>query len=218
VAELELPGAARCVIVGGGVGGTSIAYHLVELGWDGVMLLERDELASGSTFHSAALVGQLRGYISLTRMMMCSVELYRTIPGWVECGGIRLASSRERMEELRRQAGSAKAFGLSLELISAQEAQELFPLMSTEGVIGAALLPSDGYINPAQLTRELAERARAGGARILTSARVTGIESERGRVRRVRTERGDVECEVVVIAAGMFSAELGRLAGVRIPV
>jgi 4-methylaminobutanoate oxidase (formaldehyde-forming) len=206
------------VIVGGGVGGTSIAHHLTQLGWDDVVLVERNQLTSGSTFHSAGLVGQLRGSVSLTKMMMYSVELYRTIPGWVECGGIRLASSEERMEELRRQAGWAKTFGLPLELISAEEAQELFPLMSTDGVLGAALLPTDGYLDPSQLTFELAERAREGGARIFTSTRVTGIECDAGRVRRVRTERGDIDCEVAVIAAGMFSAEVGRLAGLRIPV
>jgi 4-methylaminobutanoate oxidase (formaldehyde-forming) len=165
------------VIVGGGVGGTSIAHHLAQLGWDDVVLLERNQLTSGSTFHSAGLVGQLRGSVSLTKMMMYSVELYRTIPGWVECGGIRLASSDERMEELRRQAGWAKTFGLPLELISAAEAQDLFPLMSTDGVLGAALLPTDGYLDPSQLTFELAERARQGGARIFTSTRVVGIES-----------------------------------------
>ncbi|MGH2938749.1 MAG: GcvT family protein [Solirubrobacterales bacterium] len=220
----ELPDSARCVIVGGGVGGTSLAYHLAELGWDDVVLLERNQLTSGSTFHSAGLVGQLRGSVSLTKMMMHSVDLYRRIgkdsdfdPGWTECGGIRLASTEERMEELRRQAGWAKTFGLPLELISAEEARELFPLMSTEGVLGAAWLPTDGYIDPSQLTYALADGARRGGCRIFTDTRVTGIEVKDGRVRGVRTEKGDIAAEVVVDAGGMFAAEIGRLAGVRVP-
>ncbi len=221
----DLPSGARCVIVGGGVGGTSIAYHLAELGWHDVVLLERNQLTSGSTFHSAGLVGQLRGSVSLTRMMMYSVELYRRLsaesefdPGWTECGGIRLASSPERLEELRRQAGWAKTFGLPLELISAAEAHDRFPLMSTDGVLGAAWLPTDGYLDPSQLTFALADGARRGGCRIFTGTRVTAIESQGGRVTRVVTERGAIEAETVVIAAGMFSAEVGRMAGVRVPV
>jgi 4-methylaminobutanoate oxidase (formaldehyde-forming) len=220
----ELPSAARCVIVGGGVGGTSLAYHLARLGWEDVVLLERSQLTSGSTFHSAGLVGQLRGSVSLTKMMMHSVDLYRRLgeesefdPGWVECGGIRLASSEARMEELRRQAGWAKTFGLPLELISAEEAKELFPLMSTEGVLGAAWLPTDGYLDPSQLTYALADGARRGGCRIFTSTRVTGIDVREGRVRGVRTDRGDVEAEIVVDAGGMYAAEIARMAGVRVP-
>jgi 4-methylaminobutanoate oxidase (formaldehyde-forming) len=211
-------------VIGGGVGGTSLAYHLAQLGWEDVILLERSQLTSGSTFHSAGLVGQLRGSVSLTKMMMHSVELYRRLadesefdPGWVECGGIRLASSEERMEELRRQAGWAKTFGLPLELISAGEAQEMFPLMSAEGVLGGAWLPTDGYIDPAQLTYALADGARRGGCRVFTETRVTGIEVRDGRVRGVRTDRGDVEAEVVANAGGMYAAEIGRLAGVRVP-
>jgi 4-methylaminobutanoate oxidase (formaldehyde-forming) len=220
----ELPRSARCVIVGGGVGGTSLAYHLAKLGWEDVVLLERSQLTSGSTFHSAGLVGQLRGSVSLTKMMMHSVDLYRRLkdesefdPGWVECGGIRLASSEARLEELRRQAGWAKTFGLPLELISAEEAKELFPLMSTEGVLGAAWLPTDGYLDPSQLTYALADGARRGGCRIFTSTRVTGIDVRDGRVRGVRTDGGEIEAEVVVDAGGMFAAEIGRMAGVRVP-
>jgi 4-methylaminobutanoate oxidase (formaldehyde-forming) len=213
------------VIIGGGVGGVSIAYHLAELGYEDVVLVDRSELTSGSTFHSAGLVGQLRGSVSLTKMMMHSVDLYRRLkeesefdPGWVECGGIRLASSEERMEELRRQAGWAKTFGLPLELISAEEAKKRFPLMSTDGVLGAAWLPTDGYLDPAQLTYALADGARRGGCQVFQSTRVTGIESSGGRVRRVVTDKGEIEAEVVVIASGMYAAEIGRLAGVRIPV
>src|SRR6187397_302084 len=145
---------ARAVVIGGGVGGCSILYWLARLGWDDAVLVERADLTSGSTFHSAGLVGQLRSSVSLTKMMMYSVELYRKLgggefdPGWTECGGIRLASSRERWEETRRQAGWAKTFGLPLELISAAEAAEKFPLMVTEGVLGASWLPTDGYLDP----------------------------------------------------------------------
>jgi glycine cleavage system aminomethyltransferase T/glycine/D-amino acid oxidase-like deaminating enzyme len=216
---------ARVVVIGGGVGGCAIVYWLTRLGWDDVVLVERADLTSGSTFHSAGLVGQLRGSLSLTRMMMSSVELYRSLgdevgleTGWHEVGSLRLASSRERMEEIARQAGWAKTFGLPLELISAEEAQRLFPPMSTDGVLGAAYLPTDGYIDPSQLTFALAEGARRRGAEIATNTRVTGIELHRNRVRTVETDKGPIETENVVDAGGMFAAEIGTLAGVVVPV
>ena len=216
---------ARVVVIGGGVGGASILYWLARLGWKDAVLCERADLTSGSTFHSAGLVGQLRGSLSLTRMMMNSVELYRSLAdevgletGWHEVGSLRLASSQERMEELSRQAGWAKTFGLPLELVSAAEAQRLFPPMSTEGVLGAAYLPTDGYIDPSQLTYALAEGARKRGAEISTNTRVTAIDVERGRVRGVQTDKGPIETEVVVNAGGMFAGEIGALAGVTVPV
>ncbi|MFG1970694.1 FAD-dependent oxidoreductase [Nonomuraea fuscirosea] len=210
---------ARIVIIGGGVGGASVAYHLTQLGERDVVLLERDELTSGSTFHSAGLVGQLRADPTLTRMNQYSVELYRTLDaGWTECGGIKLASTPERMEEIRRQIGWARTFGLPLEEISVAEAVELFPLMDPEGVVGAAYLPTDGQIDPSQLCYALATRAREGGARLRTRTRVLGVRTAGGRVTGVRTDQGDIDCEIVVNCGGMFAAEIGRMAGVRVPI
>ncbi|MBU6337108.1 MAG: FAD-dependent oxidoreductase [Acidobacteria bacterium] len=221
----ELPDRARVVIIGGGVGGASIAYHLAGLGEKEVVLLDRNELTSGSTFHSAGLVGQLRSSVTLTEMMMYSVELYRRLeeeselkPGWVECGGIRLACTPEREQEILRQVAWAKTFGLPLELITPQEAQELFPLMVTDNVRLGSYLATDGYLDPSQLTYSLADGARAGGVQIFTHTRVEGIDVEKGAVRRVRTEWGDIEADVVVNAGGMFAAEIGRMAGVRVPI
>ena len=225
-----LPGRARIVIVGGGVGGASLAYHLAERGERDVLLLERSELTSGSTFHSAGLVGQLRSDPALTRMNVYSAELYRKLeagggehaPGWVESGSLRLASSPERLEEIRRQAGWAARSGLPLELISAEAARELFPLMSVDGVLGAAYTPTDGHVDPSRLCYALAALARANGVTIAQRTRVVAINTDKGQVTGVRTDRGGVEqtveCEIVVDCGGMFAAEIGRLAGVRIPV
>ena len=223
----DLPAAASVVIIGGGVGGTSIAYHLAKRGASDVVLLERSELTSGSTFHSAGLVGQLRGSVTLTRMMMYSAELYRTLatdpetdPGWVECGGIRLASTPERLEELERQVGWAETFGLALDRISPDEAQEKFPLMSTDRVLGATYLATDGYLDPSQLAYSLAKGARGGGVAIHENTRVVGVDQVRRDDGRflVRTDRGDVVAEQVVDAGGMFAPEIARMVGVRVPI
>jgi glycine cleavage system aminomethyltransferase T/glycine/D-amino acid oxidase-like deaminating enzyme len=218
-----LPAAAAVVVIGGGVGGASVAYHLAERGLTDVVLVDRAELTSGSTFHSAGLVGQLRADPTLTRMNMYSVELYRRLqqtelpPGWVECGGIRLASSPQRMEEIRRQISWATAFGLPLEEISTAEAHALFPLMDPTGVVGAAMLASDGYVDPSQLCHSLAGLARRAGVQIHPHTRVTAIDAERGRVARVHTDQGTIACEVVVNCGGMFAAEIARMLDVRIP-
>ncbi|HEY5436338.1 MAG TPA: FAD-dependent oxidoreductase [Candidatus Limnocylindrales bacterium] len=219
---------ARAVIIGGGVGGTSIAYHLAELGWTDIVLLDRAELTSGSTFHSAGLVGQLRGSVTLTRMMMYGVELYRRLaaetgvdPSWREVGSLRLASTTARYEELQRQAGWAKTFGLPLDLITAKEAQDRFPLMTTDGVLGAVWLPTDGWLDPSNLAFALAAGARKRGVRILQHHRVVGIGVRDGRVTGVDVEHGGeritIGADVVVNAGGMFAAEIGRLAGINVP-
>ena len=220
---------AQAVIIGGGVGGTSIAYHLAERGWRDILLVDRAELTSGSTFHSAGLVGQLRSSVSLTRMMMDSVDLYRrlkdetgTDPAWHEVGSLRLASTPARMEELTRQAGWAKTFGLPLELIGPAEAQALFPLMSPEGVRGAVYLPTDGWLDPSGLALAMAAGARSRGARIETGTRVVAIDSRAGRVTGVQVEkageRRTIRADIVVNAGGMFAPEIGRLVGVNVPI
>jgi 4-methylaminobutanoate oxidase (formaldehyde-forming) len=217
---------ARAVIIGGGVGGTSIAYHLAHLGWTEVMLLDRAELTSGSTFHSAGLVGQLRSSVTLTKMMMYGTELYRRLhhetgydPGWREVGSLRLASSRARMEELARQTGWAQTFGLPLELVSTADAHRLFHgLFDPAGVLGAVFLPTDGQLNPSGLALALADGARRRGVGIHTHTRVTGIGVVNGRVSHVDTDQGRIDCEVVVNAGGIYAHQLGNLARINVPV
>src|SRR3954452_11151359 len=219
------PERARAVVVGGGVLGCSCLYHLAKLGWTDSVLVEQFQLTHGSTWHSAGLVGQLRSSISLTRMMQYSVGLYAELkeltgndPGWHQLGGLRLASSEPRLEEIRRQAAWAKTFGLPMEIVSAEEAQERFPPMSTDGVLAAAFIPGDGYLDPSQLTFSLADAARRLGAQIETRVRVTGITTKDGRVTGIETDQGAIECEVVVNAAGMYAPQVARLAGVDLPI
>ena len=216
---------ARAVVIGGGVGGCSILYHLTRMGWTDVVLVEQFQLTHGSTWHSAGLVGQLRSTVSLTKMMQYSVGLYADLreetgkdPGWHELGGLRLASSTERLEEIQRQAGWAKSFGLPIEIVSAAEAQERFPPMSTDGVLAAAFLPHDGYLDPSQLTFALADGARTRGAEIEQRTRVLEIRTRNGRVHEVVTDRGSIRTDVVVCAAGMYTPQVARMVGVTVPI
>jgi glycine cleavage system T protein len=216
---------ARAVVIGGGVGGCSILYHLAKMGWDDVVLVEQYGLTHGSTWHSAGLVGQLRSTVSLTKMMQYSVGLYADLaketgkdPGWHELGGLRLASSQARYEEIQRQAGWAKSFGLPIEIVSAKEAQEMFPLMSTEGVLAAAFLPRDGYLDPSQLTFALADGARLRGAEIEQRTKVLDITLRNGRVHEVVTDKGTIRTDVVVCAGGMYAPQIARLVGVNVPI
>ena len=221
----QFPDRASIVIIGGGVGGASIAYHLALRGETDVILIERSELTSGSTFHSAGLVGQLRGSVSLTSMMMYSVELYRhlskdpeTDPGWIECGGIRLACTPEREQELKRQVGWATTFGLPLEEISPERAKDLFPLMSSENVKAATYLPTDGYLDPSLLCTSLAKEARRMGVKIFLQTRVTGINTKNNHVVSVTTDKGTIKTEKVVAACGLYTIEVARMINIRVPI
>jgi len=221
----ELPSHAQVVIIGGGVGGCSIAYHLTLMGWKDVVVLERHELTSGSTWHSAGLVGQMRSDANLTRMMHYSTDLYKRLkdetgqdPAWREVGGLRLASSAERLEEIKRLVGMAGSFGVPMELVSAKEALDMFPLMNIDGVVGAAYTPNDGMIDPTMLTNALAAGAKSRGARIFQDTNVEGINLKNGRVHEVVTDQGTIQIEVVVNAAGQWGKEVARMVGLNLPV
>ena len=200
-----LPARARVVIIGGGVVGCSVAYHLTRLGWKDVVVLERKTLTGGSTFHAAGLVGQLRSSASITQLLKYSVELYSKLEaetgqatGWKANGGLRLACNHERLAEIKRQATTAHSFGLEMHLLSPGEAKELWPLMDVSDVIGAAFLPTDGQASPSDLCQALAKGAKMEGAKIIEGCRVTGFDIRDGRVAGVQTDLGNIECEVAV--------------------
>ena len=214
----------KTVVIGGGAIGCSIAYHLAKAGERDVLVLEKAQLTHGSTWHAAGLVGQLRSKRNLTRLMQNSVALYRGLEretgqaiDWHEVGSVRLASSRERWSELKRAATTARGFGFEMALISPREAQEKFPFITLDGIVGAAWVPSDGYVDPSSLAQALAKGARAGGVRIQQDTLVTGAEAKGRRIARLLTSKGPIDCETVVIAAGIWSREVGKLMGVRIP-
>jgi glycine cleavage system aminomethyltransferase T/glycine/D-amino acid oxidase-like deaminating enzyme len=219
-----LPARARVVVIGGGVIGTSVAYHLAGLGWADVLLLEQGQLSCGTTWHAAGLVGQLRASESVTRLVQYSCELYRGLEGetglsagYKQCGGVTVARTADRMIQLRRTAAAATAYGLDCELIGPRQAAELYPVMRSSDLAGALWLPGDGTANPTDLTYALARGARLRGARICERCRVTGIMTAGGAVTGVRTGEGDVEAEVVVNCAGQWAKKVGAMGGVNVP-
>ncbi len=215
---------AEHLIVGGGIIGCSIAYHLTAMGARDVVILEKADLTHGATWHAAGLVGQLRSSRNTTRMLKMSVKLYDRLEeetgqavDWKKVGSLRLASSPERVREVEQLATMAKSFGLDMEIISASEAQKLFPLMTTEGVLCAAYLPTDGQIDPSSVTQALAKGARDRGAKIVRDVRVEDVKSDGRQVTEVVTTDGTWTCDTFINASGMWSRELGRLSNIRIP-
>ncbi|HEX9041370.1 MAG TPA: FAD-dependent oxidoreductase [Trebonia sp.] len=219
-----LPSQARAVVIGGGVIGTSVAYHLAKLGWTDLVLVEQGQLSSGTTWHAAGLVGQLRATQGGTRLVQYSTELYRELEretglatGFKRCGGVTVARTEARMTQLRRTAATAAAFGLECELLTAAQAADRYPVMRTDDLAGAIWLPGDGKANPVDLTASLARGARQRGARIFERTRVLGVSVREGRVTGVRTDAGDIAAEVVVNCAGQWAKQVGALAGVNVP-
>ena len=219
-----LPSHARTVVIGGGIVGCSTAYHLAKLGWTDTVLLEKHKLTSGSTFHAAGLVGQLRTSANITQLLGNSVELYKTLEaetgqatGWKMNGGLRLACNQERWTEVKRQATTAKSFGLEMHLLTPQEAQALWPLMEVDDVVGAAFLPTDGQANPSDITMALARGARMYGATICEDTEVLGIEVDGGVIKAVLTDQGRIDCEKVVVCGGQWTRALCSTVGVNVP-
>ena len=216
---------ARVVVIGGGIAGCSTLYHLTREGWTDVVLVERDELTSGTTWHSAAQVRALRSTRSLTDLIRYSISLYGRLEaetgqatGWINKGSLSIATSQDRLVHIRRQEAIARLYDVRAESISAGEAQERWPLMNAEDVLGAVWSPDDGRVSPSDLCAALVKGAKARGARIFEDTAVLGILTEGGRVRGVETAAGTIHCDAVAICAGLWSRKVAAMAGAAVPV
>jgi len=210
----QLPSRARAVVIGGGITGTSVAYHLAQAGWRDTVLLEKADLTSGSTCHAAGLVTQFNPSPTMMRFRRYSIELYRRLGIFEMVGSLRFASSREQLMEQQRGASRARAIGLDVEIVSPEQAAQLMPAISTDSLFGAVWVPGDGALDPHTATFALAKAARDLGVTVLTGTRVIGMElSGRGAVQAVRTESGRIEAEVVVIACGIWAPQVAAMAG-----
>lgn len=218
-----LPSQAEIVVIGGGVLGTSIAFHLAKAGAKDVLLIEKNELTHGSTWHAAGMVGQLRSSRNLSRLMQESVRVYDALeaetglsPGWRRTGSLRLVAGEERLLEAKRSVTTAKSVGLEAAIISPQEILKLFPIAETKDLTGALYVPGDGVADPTSLTLALAAGARKHGVKIVQHVSVIGFEKTGRRINTIRTTEGDITCRIVVNAAGVWARELGKLMGVNL--
>ncbi|MEM5316445.1 FAD-dependent oxidoreductase [Paraburkholderia sp. JHI869] len=228
-----VPAHARVVIVGGGIVGCSVAYHLAKLGWSDIVLLEQGVLSCGTTWHAAGLVGQLRSQHSMTKLIRYSTALYAELEaetglatGWKQCGSLSVARTQERMTQLKRTAASAHAYGVTCDVIGPREAGELWPVMRTDDLLGAVWLPGDGKANPTDLTQSLARGARMRGARVIENTRITAVHTAATRAGRAVTgvawrnkdgDEGMLQADFVVNCAGQWAKAIGRLCGVTVP-
>ena len=220
----DFPKQAQIVIIGGGIMGCSTAYHLMKNGCKDVVLLERAKLTSGTTWHSAAQVRQLRSTESLTKLVQNSVKLYSSLEdetgqatGWQQSGSLSIATNSDRLTHIRRQVSLSKAFGIGAEEISVKEASEKWPLMRTNDLIGAVYSPSDGRVGPSDICAALIKGAKSKGLQVYEDTRVSGIRTKNGRVSAVHTEQGEITCETVVNCAGIWGRSIAAMVGVTAP-
>ncbi|HEY5364214.1 MAG TPA: FAD-dependent oxidoreductase [Aestuariivirga sp.] len=218
------PTHADVVVIGGGIIGCSTAYHLARDHKANVVVLEQNKITSGSTWHAAGLVGQLRSSASITQVLKYSVELYKNLEketglqtGWKMTGCLRLATNQDRWTEYQRLATTAQSFGMEMHLLSPSEVKKMFPLLETNDLVGASFLPTDGQASPSDITQSLAKGARMHGAKFYEGARVIGFDIVDGFVTSVKTTLGNISCGRVVNCAGMWARQIGAMAGVNVP-
>ena len=219
-----LPNNTKVVVIGGGVAGCSVAYHLAKFGWKDTVLLERDQLTSGTTWHAAGLVGQLGATATITKLRKYSLNLYKELEkktelstGLKQNGAITVASSKERLQELLRQATSAQLFGVNVEVLDKQQIKKLYPVINDDNILGGVYMPEDGQADPVGVTNVLAKAARMEGAQIFEKTPVTKILVKNNKISGVKTSKGVIDCEYVVLATGMWSRQIGEDIGVSVP-
>jgi len=222
--EKKIPSSAKVVVIGGGVAGCSVAYHLAKFGWKDTILLERDQLTSGTTWHAAGLVGQLGASATITKLRKYSLNLYKELEkktglstGLKQNGAITVASSKERMEELLRQATAAQLFDVNVEVLDKQKTKELYPVINDEDVVGGVHMPEDGQADPVGVTNVLAKAAKMEGVQIFEKTPVNKILVKNKKIIGVETKLGKIDCEYVVLATGMWSRQIGEDIGVSVP-
>ena len=222
--ESNFPTRAQIVIIGGGIVGSSVAYHLSKLGRTDVVLIEQGQLSSGTTWHAAGLVGQLRATESGTRLVQYSAKLYESLEaetglatGFKRCGGVTVARTPDRWIQLQRTLATAEAYDLACELLTPNQAKEMYPILEISDLIGAIWLPGDATANPVDVTASMARGARQAGVKIVEKTRVIGITTQRGAVTGVETDQGFVEADIVVNCAGQWAKAIGAMGGVNVP-
>ena len=222
--DKELPKSSKVVVIGGGVAGTSCAYHLAKFGWKDVVLLERDQLTSGTTWHAAGLMGQLGASSTITKLRKYTLDLYQDLEkktglsiGLKQNGAITVATTNDRMQELLRQATTAQLSDVEVQVLDKKQTKDLYPVVNNEDIIGSVFMPKDGQADPVGVTNVLAKAARMEGAKIFEKTPVTKILVKNKSIVGVETEKGKIDCEYVVLATGMWSRQIGEKMNVSIP-
>jgi Glycine/D-amino acid oxidases (deaminating) len=220
----SLPSSAKVVIIGGGVAGCSVAYHLAKFGWKDIVLLERDQLTSGTTWHAAGLIGQIGSSATITKLRNHSLNLYKELEketglstGLKQNGSLTVATTKGRLDELKRQVNTAQLFNIDAREVSNDEISEIYPVINTEDIIGGVFIPKDGQADPVGVTNVLAKGAKQNGAKIIENCLVKKILTKNNKIGGVETNQGKIECEYIVLASGMWSRQIAAEVNVSVP-